>query len=73
LPLSLAALKYTVSATPMEMVCFVGAFVYGTLFHTPLLLILLCFALGLVVRVDAYLFFGIGGLAMAYLFHVALR
>ena len=35
LPLSLAALKYTVSSTPMDMACFTGAFIYGTLFLHP--------------------------------------
>lgn len=35
LPLSLAALKYTVSSTPIDMSCFAAAFIYGTLFLHP--------------------------------------
>lgn len=35
LPLSLAALKYTVSSTPIDLSYFAAAFIYGTLFLHP--------------------------------------
>lgn len=35
LPLALAALKYTVQSTPIDTLCFTGAFAYGTLFLHP--------------------------------------
>lgn len=35
LPLSLAALKYTVQSTPTDTICFAAAFIYGTFFLHP--------------------------------------
>ena len=86
LPLSLAALKYTVQSTPTDTLAFSAAFIYGTLFLHPDLdlarhirlfslkgLLLLCFCLGYGFHWhQPCLWFAIGGLAIADLFHVLL-